>query len=207
MLTTLNEKVDPKHTALVVVDMQNDFCHEDGAKAHDGADVSHVQGIVPALQSLVDGAHEAGIPVIFTQAVHNQWTDTEVRLERHRTQSPNCIEGTWGAEFYGVLPDDRDMRLPKARYSAFLGTEFDRVLRMRGVRSLVMTGTATSGCVESTARDGFMRDYYVVVVPDCCAQGNPERHEASLKAMDGPIGVLATSEEILSAWAELGRPG
>ena len=206
MLTTLAEKVDPKHTALVVIDMQNDFCHDDGAKAHDGADVSLVQAIVPPLQALIDGAHEAGLPVVFTQAVHNQWTDTDVRLERHRTQSPNCIEGTWGVEFYGVAPEERDMVLPKARFSAFLGTELDRAMRMRGVLTLVLTGTATSACVESTAREGFMRDYYIVVAPDACAQGDLSRHEAALRAIDGPFGVLAPSGEVLDAWAELAKP-
>ena len=206
MLTTLAEKVDPKHTALLVIDMQNDFCHDDGAKAHGGADVSLVQAIVPPLQALIDGAHEAGLPVVFTQAVHNQWTDTDVRLERHRTQSPNCIEGTWGVEFYGVAPEERDMVLPKARFSAFLGTELDRAMRMRGVQTLVLTGTATSACVESTAREGFMRDYYIVVAPDACAQEDLSRHEAALRAIDGPFGVLAPSGEVLDAWAELAKP-
>ncbi|MCH8849130.1 MAG: cysteine hydrolase [Chloroflexi bacterium] len=206
MLTTLAEKVDPRHAALLVIDMQNDFCHDDGAKAHDGGDVSLVQAIVPPLQALIDGAHEASVPVVFTQAVHNQWTDTDVRLERHRTQEANCIEGTWGVEFFGVAPEERDMVLPKARFSAFLGTELDRALRARGVRTLVLTGTATSACVESTARDGFMRDYYIVVAPDCCAQGDLARHEAALKAIDGPFGVLAPSGEVLGAWAELGKP-
>ena len=206
MLRTLSEKIDPRHTALVVIDMQNDFCHEDGAKARDGADVSHVQAVVPALQSLLDGAHEAGVPVIFTQAWHNEWNDSEVRLERHVDATPNCMEGTWGAEFYGVFPGPMDYVVRKARYSAFVGTDFDLVLRNRGMRSLLLTGTATSGCVESTARDGYMLDYYIVVADDCCAQGSQERHAASLRAMDGSVGVLASSKDVLSAWAELRPP-
>jgi ureidoacrylate peracid hydrolase len=200
MLTKLEDKLDAKHTALVVIDMQNDFCHENGAKAQDGADVSLVQRIVPALQRLVDGAHEVGVPVIFTQAVHNKWTDSDVRLERHLDATPNCIEGTWGAEFYGVIPDERDCIVPKARYSAFYGTNFDLILRAQGVKSLILTGTATSGCVESTARDGWFHDYYIVVADDCCAQGNLERHGNSLRAMDGPIAVLASADQIVDLW-------
>ena len=200
MLTRLSEKVDPKNAVLLVIDMQNDFCHEDGAKAHDGADVEPVQAIVPTLRRLVAGAHEVGLPVIFTQAVHNAWTDSEVRLERHVDSTPNCMEGTWGAEFYGVLPDERDLVIPKARYSAFIGTNLDLVLRAKSAKSLILTGTATGACVESTARDGFMMDYYVVVAADCCAQGNAERHDASLRAM-GSVGVVVTSGDILEAWA------
>ena len=201
MLTKLEEKVDPAHAALVVIDMQNDFCHEDGAKAHDGAAVSLVQAIVPALQALVDGAHEAGEPVLFTQAVHNKWTDSDVRLERHMEATPNCIEGTWGADFYGIIPGERDLVVPKSRYSAFVGTNFDLVLRAQGIKSLILTGTATSNCVESTARDGWFHDYYIVVADDCCAQANLQRHEASLRSMDGPIAVLSNSTEILEAWS------
>ncbi len=62
-------------------------------------------------------------------------------------------------------------------------------------------GAATSNCVEATARDGWSHDYYIVVADDCCAQGNLQRHEASLLAMDGPIAVLAGSSEILDAWS------
>jgi ureidoacrylate peracid hydrolase len=200
MLRKLEEKVDPAHVALVVIDMQNDFCHDEGSKAQDGGDVSLVQGIVPALQSLIDGAHEAGVPVIFTQATHNKWTDSDARLERHLDMTDTCMEGTWGVEFYGVMPEQRDLVIPKARYSAFHGTNFDLVLRTQGVKSLILTGTATSGCVESTVRDGWFHDYYMVIADDCCAQGSLERHENSLRAVDGPIAVLAKAADIIDAW-------
>ena len=202
MLTKLEEKVDPKHAALLVIDMQNDFCHEQGAKAMDGADVMPVQAIVPAMQKLVDGARAAGLPVMFTQAVHNQWTDSDVRLERHLDRTPNCVEGTWGADFYGVLPTEQDLVIPKARYSAFVGTNLDVVLRTKGIQSLIVTGTATNTCVESTARDGFMRDFYVTVVEDCCAQSNMAAHEASLRALEGTFGVVVTSSDVLGAWEQ-----
>jgi ureidoacrylate peracid hydrolase len=200
MLRELKEKVDPQHAALVVIDMQNDFCHDEGAKAQDGANVSLVQAIVPALQALVDGAHAAGVPVLFTQAVHNKWTDSEVRMERHLDASPNCMESTWGAEFYGIIPDERDLVVQKARYSAFYGTNFDLVLRAQGIKSLILTGTATSACVESTARDGWFHDYYIVVADDCCAQGNLEKHENALRSIDGPFAVLASAADILREW-------
>lgn len=200
MLRTLAEKVDPQHAVLVVIDMQNDFCHDEGAKAQDGQDVSSIQAIVPAMQKLVDGARAAGVPVVFTQAAHNQWTDSEVRLERHVDNVPNCVDGTWGADFYGVLPTEQDMVLKKARYSAFVGTDLDLVLRHKDVRSVIVTGTATNTCVESTGRDAFMRDYYVVAVEDCCAQANQQKHQAALNALEGTFGVVVDSNDVLDAW-------
>ena len=75
-----------------------------------------------------------------------------------------------------------------------------------GVRLRVGAGASFARLARSTARDGFMRDYYIVVAPDCCAQGDVGRHEAALKAIDGPFGVLARSDEVLGAWAELAKP-
>lgn len=201
MLRTLSEKIDPKHTVLMVIDMQNDFCHEDGSKAHDGADVRPVQAIIPTLVGLVDRARAVGVPVLFTQAVHNPWTDSPVRIERHIDREPNCVEGTWGADFYGSQPTPSDYIIKKARYSAFVGTDLEMVLRQRGVKTVIVTGTATNTCVESTARDAFMRDFYVVAVEDCCAQSNMRSHAASLEALEGTFGVVHRADDLLNAWS------
>ncbi len=203
MLTKLSEKVDPKHAVLLIIDMQNDFCHENGAMSQDGMDVSSVRAIVPAMQRLIDGAHRLGLPVVFTQAVHNEWTDSEVRMERHLDRNPICVEGTWGVEFYGVAPTEKDLVIQKARYSAFVGTDLDVVLRTKGIRSVIVTGTATNTCVESTARDAFMRDFYTVAVEDCCAQANMTKHEAALRALEGTFGVVVTAQDVLDAWSSL----
>lgn len=200
MLVTLPEKVDPRHAALLVIDMQNDFCHSEGAGARNGSDVGPVQAIVPTLNGLIDEARAAGMTVIFIRAVHNQWTDSEVRLERRRARAvPNCVEGTWGAEWYGVAPLDGECIVTKHRFSAFIGTDLDLILRAQGIRSLVVTGTATNVCVESTARDGFMMDYYIVLVEDCCATGNTELHQATLKNISRGFGVVTTAREVAEA--------
>jgi ureidoacrylate peracid hydrolase len=122
MLTTLEEKVAPGHAALVVIDMQNDFCHEEGAGARNGSDVGPVQAMVPRLNALIDAAREVGLPVIFVRTVHNEWTDSDVRRERHLGKIPNCVEGTWGTEWYGVEPRPGEPVVTKCRYSAFINT-------------------------------------------------------------------------------------
>lgn len=200
MLLSLPEKVDPRHAALLVIDMQNDFCHSDGAGARNGANVGPAQAIVPTLNGLIDEARGVGMPVIFIRAVHNRWTDSEVRLERRRDRAvPNCVEGTWGVEWYGVQPLEGECVVSKHRFSAFIGTDLDLILRAQGIKTLVCTGTATNVCVESTARDGFMMDYYIVLVEDCCATGDQELHQATLKNIGRGFGVVTTASEVETA--------
>lgn len=74
------------------------------------------------------------------------------------------------------------------------------LLRSNGVKTLVMSGVATSGCVESTTRDGFFNDYYVVTAGDCCADYDRVRHEASLRKMDLSFGYVVPGERIIDAW-------
>lgn len=203
MLTTLEEKVDPKHAALLVVDMQNDFCHQEGVTALNGAGVSTAQGIVPTLRHLIDEAQRLGMLVAFIRTHHGERTDSEARLEqRHNRKFPhNCVEGSWGAGWYaGMEPGPDDLVVTKHRYSAFINTDLDLILRARRIRTVVMAGTDTSVCVESTARDGFMLDYYVVFLNDCTASSDPEAHQATLKTIRRQFGVVCDAGDVIHAW-------
>ena len=204
MLRTLVEKVDPAHAALVVVDVQNDFCHDEGAFARMGRDLEPVRGMVPRLAELIDTARAAGVPVLFTQYMTNESTESDVVREqrsRGRAGLAYCREGTFGAELYMVGPKPGEQVVPKHRYSAFVGTNFDVILRSTGRRTLVMTGIATNGCVEATARDGFMHDYYIVLVDDCCSCYSAELHQATLTNCRDAWGVVATGDELAGVWA------
>ncbi len=203
MLRTLEEKAEPGVAALVVVDVQNDFCDDEGAFARIGRDVSVLQSMVPRLQRLIDSARQAGVLVIFAQYCHNERTESEVHLEqrgRGRSGEPICTEGTRGADFYLLSPKPDEPIVKKHRYSAFIGTDLDVILRSCGVRSLIMTGIATNGCVEATARDGFMHDYYIVLVDDCCACYSSELHAATLSNIRDAYGIVTTSDELASVW-------
>jgi ureidoacrylate peracid hydrolase len=206
MLTTLEEKVDPRHAALLVIDMQNDFCHDEGGRAKGGHDIKRVQEIVPRLNRLIAEARGAGMPVFFVRGIHSEWTDSEVRKERHQNKYParrsNCYEGSWGAELYGVTPEPGDQMITKNRYSAFINTNLDLILRAQGIKSIITTGTSTDACVESTARDGFMLDYYVVFVDDCCGAATAEAQEGSLRAIRSHFGVVVQSEDVISALSQ-----
>ena len=203
MLRTLAEKVGPANAALVVVDVQNDFCHDEGAFARMGRDVTPIRAMVPRLQALIDAARQAEVPVIFLAFTQSDGTESDVLVEqrsRGRAGLPYCREGTFGAELYEVSPKPGEPVIPKYRYSGFIGTQLDTILRSTGRRTLVMTGIATNGCVEATARDGFMHDYYIVLVDDCCACYSAELHQATLTNCRDAWGVVATSDELLGIW-------
>ena len=90
--------------------------------------------------------------------------------------------------------------ITKHRYSAFLGTNLDLILRSRGIRSLLISGVGTNVCVESTLRDGYMRDYYIVLLEDCVGATDRELHEATLKNVSLHFGAVSNSNEVRKLW-------
>jgi ureidoacrylate peracid hydrolase len=203
--------VDIKNSALLIIDIQNDYLHEKGAmgKHHvvvkeGDNDIFTVQKIVPKVKYIAVQARKLGIPVIFIKSEYSKWTDSPVFKTRHRLLGVDYTEqvrpGTWGAEFYQISPEPEDCVVIKYRHSAFIGTNLDLVLRSIGIKTIVLTGVTTNTCVQSTARDGFMNDYYVVMVEDCVAAWSKREHEAGLSDINTAFGVVANSQEVIDAW-------
>jgi ureidoacrylate peracid hydrolase len=205
ILRTVAEKVEPSHTALLIVDVQRDFCAPDGVFFQLGRDLKRIDSMLPHLQLLAASARQAGVMLVFLRYTQTPLTESEVHLEqrsRGRADIPYCREGSPGAEFYAVLPEQGDAVVTKHRYSGFINTDLDVILRSRGIRTLVMTGVATNGCVEATARDGFMHDYYIVFVDDCAATYFGEMHQATLTNIRDASGVVVNGQELSSIWAD-----
>ncbi|GAA4184266.1 cysteine hydrolase [Gryllotalpicola kribbensis] len=199
-------RYDPAHTALVVVDVQNDFCSPDGSLGKIGNDVSAAVAMVPRLQKLIDAARAARIPVIFIQTLHDETNDSPQWLNRHgepgkKRSSITCRTGSWGAEFYEVAPRPGEIVVNKYRYSAFAGTNLQIVLKTLGVESLLFTGVATEVCVESSLRDGLFAEYYVSLVEDCAASYDADAHAASVRGVERNFGTVITSGYLETLWA------
>ena len=193
-----------------MVDVQNDFCADGGHFERSGIDVKPSQEMVPRLDWLVSRAREAGVQVVIVQAIYDDKYIGPAELDRRRrsdSEWPRCVEGTWGADLYQLRPGPGDIVVRKHRYSGFVGTDLDLVLRSRGIRTVVVTGVATDVCVEATARDAFMRDYYVVVVTDCTAATTPSVQAATLDRLAAYFGVLTTSKELADFWQRAVRRG
>jgi ureidoacrylate peracid hydrolase len=210
MLRSLREKVDPKHAALLLVDLQNDFCAEGGMMHREKRDLSLVQAMVPRLARLVDEARAAGTRCIWIRNVYNTSPNTylsEVWLEqasRRRqgsyTEHPVCEADAWNGDFYQVRPATGEAIVTKHRFGAFEGTDLDLILRSQQIRTVIMTGVATNVCVETTARQAFLKDYYVVFASDCTATYDQRDQDATLRTIDNFFGQVASAEEIVTCW-------
>jgi nicotinamidase-related amidase len=214
VFTTLAELVDPRHTALVVVDMQRDFCIPGGAFDKLGVDISMYPPMIPRLARLIDGARASGLPVIYIQMTvlpgRRSESPAQIRFNLRLHLGAEGVaeplsytpDGSVGQEVIPALaPQDGDWIVKKYRSSAFWGTNLDMLLRSNGIQSIVVTGCTTEGCVESTARDGLFADYYVVIPEDCVASDDRAQHDASLLLMRHRFD-LASSEEILAEWSQ-----
>ncbi len=209
-LDTLAKKVDPKNAALLVVDVQNDFAAEGGMMDREGNDLTMSQTMVPNLEKFIDAAREAEVPVIFIRNVYNtdsNWYLSDVWLEQAaRVRQGSyvihsvCAPDSWEGDFYKVRPVEKDVIVTKHRFSAFQDSDLDLILRSRDIRTLIMTGIATNVCVESTARDGFFRDYYIVFTSDCTATFSKEDHEGTLNNIRRFFGEVVTADEVASCW-------
>jgi ureidoacrylate peracid hydrolase len=212
MLTTLGEKVDPRNAAVIVIDVQNDFAHEDSPYTKRYEDLSRVQAAARRVDKLIVAAREAGTLVVFVQNVTRPGSRTDVQMEqamRVGIADPSrsiCQEGTWGSEFYVVSPKEGDLVMQKTRYSAFINTDLKKILDERGIKTLIMTGISSNTCVESTSRDGFMLDYYVVFVDDCAGDFTKEWHEGAVANIELRFGLVTTAGVIEKIWTEVAAP-
>jgi nicotinamidase-related amidase len=202
------ERVNPATTALVVVDVQNDFCHPDGVFGKLGHDLSMMPPMAERLRALVDAARRKSMLIIWVRATYDDIVTSaplaETYNRRNFTQS-QCLEGSWGADWYGGATPaaaPNEVVVTKHRFSAFWDTPIDLYLRSNRIKTAVVTGVVTSGCVESTVRDAFFNDYYAVVASDCVAEASQERHDYALRKMAQAFGVVAPASDIIKAWDE-----
>jgi ureidoacrylate peracid hydrolase len=192
----LRETISPAHTALLVIDTQNDFCRDEARRA-----------MIPCIRRVLDAARASGVAVIYVQntVLPGGLSDSPADLARRRKLGINTevtIEGTWGHKFVDELaPLPSEAIIRKHRLSALIGTTLDTVLRSREIQTIVCTGTATHGCVINTAYTAVALNYYVVVVEDCVASWRPEFHESALFLMRNTINYVTHSDELLSSWS------
>jgi nicotinamidase-related amidase len=212
VLTELNELVDPGHAALVVVDMQVDFIEPDGLFGSLGIDLSMYEELRPRLASLLGMARISGTTVVHLQntALPDRMSDSPAQIrfnlrmhkDARRNQPPlrYTIPGTPGHDFAReFMPLQNELVVRKYRSSGFWGTNLNMLLRSNGIKTIVVAGCTTEGCVESTARDAMFNDFYVVIAEDCVASDDRRQHEASMLLMRHRFD-MAVGEEIQRIW-------
>ena len=206
ILKTLKDRCDPRYAALIVVDVQNDFVSPRGSAGKRGEDVGAAMAMIPNLTRLIDESRKVGVTIVYIRTTHSEWTDTASWIYRTSQKSGlnTCREGTWGAEFYdGIAPLPSERVVIKHRYSAFINTDLNTVLKARGIESILVCGVATNVCVETTARDGYMYDYYVTMIDDCSAAYDAKLHMGTLENIRRHFGLVASSHQVIETWSGL----
>ena len=214
--------IDASKTALIVVDMENDFGAKGGMFDLAGIDISMIQKTVGPTAAVLAVARNAGIKIVYLKmGYHPDLSDLgapdSVNRMRHlermhvgkTVRTPDgsetriLIRDTWGTAIIPELkPHTEDVVMYKTRFSGFYQTDLDNVLKKFGVKHLIITGCTTSVCVDSTIRDAMFRDYQPIVLADCTGEpigyGLPRsNHEASLLTIQVLLGWVSSSEAFI----------
>ena len=184
---------DPDSTAVIVVDMQNGFCHPDGSLYAPPSE----EAIEPCT-ALVDRARDAGAQIIYTRDVHppEQFEDAHYYDEFDRW-GEHVLEGSWEAELVEELtPREDELVVEKHTYDAFYDTQLDGWLRARGIKNLVVCGTLANVCVLHTASSAGLRDYRPILAEDAIGFIEAAHHEYALEHADWLFGEVEAREDI-----------
>ncbi|OLP20429.1 nicotinamidase [Leptolyngbya sp. 'hensonii'] len=206
--------LDPDRTALVVIDMQNDFCHPEGFCGHElGADLSAVAAIVPNIQRTIAWAREQGMPVIYTRESHLPDLSDVTPSKKQRyinagypIGSPGkmgrfLIQGEAGTKLIAELqPLATELQLDKPAQSIFIATNLESVLHQKGITHLLFTGVTTECCVLGSYRHASDLGFFCLLLEDCCAALSRKEHEAAIEVLlgeNGAIGWVTTSDTLV----------
>ncbi|WP_338603415.1 isochorismatase family cysteine hydrolase [Sulfolobus tengchongensis] len=166
--------LDPTNTALIIVDMQNDFVRKNGKLV-----VPTAENTIPFIKELVNKARNAGVLIVYTQDWHMK-DDPEFKI-----WGEHALAGTWGAEIVEELkPEKEDFIVKKYRYDAFFETSLDYILRVKNIKNTVITGTVANICVLHTAGSAALRWYNVIIPKDSISAITEFDYYATLRQVD-----------------------
>lgn len=216
--------LDPATTALLVVDMQNDFASPGGMFDRAGIDISCVQQIVPNVRAVLAASRAAGIRAVYLKMGFDAdladagypssptWLKHAPLRVGDSVSAPNgepsriLVRDCWNTEIVGDLaPEENDTVLYKTRYSGFYGTGLDALLRDADIERLIVVGATTSVCVDSTVRDAMFRDYHCLVVSDATAEpiaadAPRSNHDASLLTLELLFASITSTADLVAAF-------
>ena len=196
--TNREKALDLKKSAVLIVDMMNDFCKPGGRMVLEDGYL-----IVEPIQRLVAAARAHKIPIV--------WICQKYRMDKYdkvtEKRVGTCYEGTWGAEQIDELPIlPEDYVINKRRYSGFFQTDLDLTLRDMGCEKVIVGGAVTNICVRGTVADAFQLDYEVFVPKDCVRATSEREQESQLWDFETHFATVCTSEELIAAMDTL-EPG
>ncbi|MGQ0570154.1 MAG: cysteine hydrolase family protein [Armatimonadota bacterium] len=211
--TSIRPFIPPEVTALLVIDMQKGFCHPESQMEKSGVGTRNQRAIIPNVLRLIRLARERKIPILYSQQFHfpDDVTRRRRRIPSHMDKQKwwPCLKGTWETDFMeeiGAEIRPEDYVIEKHRASVFFETTLDAKLRMLGIEMLLIAGCNTDFCVETTIRDGYYRDFDIVVVRDCVAGPRQAFHEDTLAKVKTYFGEVVTLEELPPLFVTAAQP-
>jgi ureidoacrylate peracid hydrolase len=218
--------VDIERKAVIVVDMENDFCSKGGLMDKFGIDLSVIQNIISPTKAFLASARKAAIPIIYLKMGYKpDLSDLGAKELAIRERfygivgdtiaSPNgaigrlLIRDTWNTDIISeIKPQTNDIVIYKTRFSGFYQTQLDSILKSKNIKFLIIVGCTTSVCVESTVRDAMFRDYFSIVLEDCTAEPDGfdlarSNHEASLFIIQSELGWVSNSREFIKVFSSV----
>lgn len=204
-----NLRLDKLDTvALVIIDMNNDFCHPSGHFAKMGCQMGIVERCIPNLAAVLAAARKVGVLIIHIQntTLPNGRSDSEA-FRRFKNRIPGgsseyTVKNTWGWEISDLFsPLANESVVEKHRPSGFVNTTLDQLLSSSNITTVIFGGIATEGCVQATAVDAMYRDYLTVVVEDGVGTYSDELHQAGLSYLGTRVDLLNT-DELLELWKQ-----
>jgi nicotinamidase-related amidase len=208
-------QLEPSETALLIIDMQRDFCDEGGYIASMGYDISPARNIISYVRAVRDAVSAWGGSIVLTREGHRSDLSDLLPIKAWRSRlggvevgAPGplgrvLVRGEAGWEIVPELaPQSGEIIVDKPGYSAFHATDLEQILTAKGVRRLIFTGVTTDVCVHSTLRSAVDRGYECVLVEDACAATVTQNHRAAVNTITtegGIFGAVTTTHAICSA--------
>lgn len=186
----LTYTINKESTAILVVDMLNDFVKPGGKMVLDTGKV-----IIEPIRGLLEKARNNGLPIVYVNDAHRPGLREDREFKK---RAEHCIEGTWGAEVIDELkPQQDDFIVKKRRFSGFYETDLDLTLKDLKIDTVIIIGMVTNICVRSTIHDAFFKGYNVIVPEDCVMATGEREQESSLYDIETHFGEVTTSERII----------
>ena len=200
MLDNPRELLSGRKSVIVTVDIQNDYCSIN-SPATLNTDHDFKREAARHLSKFLEAARLGHTSIIHVKTSHSEWTDNPVWTTRRENPGLVVRAGSWGEGWWDEFPENWPMPneyvVIKHRWSGFHATDLDLVLRSKKIDTIILAGVSSAGCVDATARDGFMLGYGIIVLSDCTWAKTRESHESSLRRLNHHHGILASSEEVL----------
>lgn len=195
----MNNRTKLKKMGILVIDIQNDFCHDDGIFAQQGLNVKPAQEVTPRIKAFIDGVRKYNVPIIYTRQIESE--DVSPKNLKQQFASGKlvgvCAPNSWGSELYQLEPAEGEYVIEKYTYDTFSNPKLKRILDERGIDTLVIAGVNTDICIDTTVRRAFTEGYNVLVPRDLIATMNVDGEKYFLEVFDKFFGDVVSSSKVL----------